>query len=72
MGADAETADHAADIRHRGVRFRRADIVAAERHLHQDEADHRQHAVRRHSAGRPVLRAIAAGLRLQFGLQADG
>ena len=46
--------------------------AAASLHFPQDEADNRQHAVWRHSAGRPVLRAVAARLRLQFRLQAYG
>ena len=51
--------------------FGGADALAARRHLHQDEADHRQRAVRRGAARRPGLRPVAARLRLRFGFKLD-
>ena len=67
-------ADHAAGVRRRRVRVRRADALAAGRRLHQDEADHRQHAVRRRAARRPGLRPSLLGYVFDsaFHLDAEG
>ena len=46
--------------------FGGADAMAARRRLHQDEADHRQHAVRRRAARRAALRQVAARLCLRL------
>ena len=70
LAAHAHAADHAAGVGRRRLRLRRADALAAGRRLHQDEADHRQHAVRRGAARRPVLRQVAARLCLRFRLPA--
>ena len=44
LRVDAQAADHGADLGRRGAGLRRPHAGPARRSLHQDEADHREHA----------------------------